>query len=321
MMDFESFCKLFYARAQNTHSGLILTHCLTDGDAAGAAIALKNAFHKFEIGIPDNPTKIARKIFNDLNTSFLTSPDPSSFDAVLVIDAGAPQMLGNLATKLGEAFVLDHHSRNPEWEKYIYFTDETRVSCSEIVFDMLKNTGIAMNQKIAKALVYGIFSDSAQFQIADARTFKTMGELVEYGIRIQDIYENLTEKSIDISQRISAMKGFQRLMFRHYKNFLIAGTIVSAHEGSVCNALVNAGADVAFVGSVKNSGFRMSGRLSNEALKLGLKLPEIFGKIASEVSLNAGGHDGAAGISGEGDVEFVLNACMEVAERWIRERA
>ncbi|MEM3395908.1 MAG: DHH family phosphoesterase [Thermoplasmata archaeon] len=320
-MTLQNFCAEFQKRIQNVRKGLVLTHCLADGDAAGSAIAIKLAFPFFEIGIPDNPTRTAKKIFSAMGVNYLTAPCIDDFDFFLVLDAAAPYMLGEIAGKLENAMVLDHHSYCSDWEYLPYYADPSKSSTAEVVYEMLREIGVRITPEIAKAILFGIASDTAQFAIAKPHAFRTAAELLEHGVRIQDVFEILSEKNQDLSQRISILKGFSRLKYQHYKEFLVAGSIVSAHEAVVCTALVNAGVDIAFVGSQKEKEFRISGRLSNNATKLGISLTEIFSEVASDMHLESGGHPGAAGVSGTGDVEFVVNACINTGLRKLREKA
>lgn len=320
MINFHELLSEFSHRVSKAKKGLVLTHSLADGDAAGSAIALKLSFPIFEIGIPDTPARTAKKIFSAMGVNCITSPPLANFDFVVVIDAAAPYMLGGLANKLTEAIVIDHHSYNKDWERFLYYTNPQKSSTAEVVYELLKNLNVKISKEIAKSIAYGIASDTAQLSLAKAETLRTLADLVEYGVKVQEIFEILNEKVIDISQRISILKGFYRLKYQHYKEFIVAGSVVSAHEAVVCTALVNLGVDVAFVGTQKKEEFRISGRLSSNALTLGLSLLEIFKEVAGDMGLESGGHTGAAGINGKGDVEAVLNALIEVACRKLKER-
>ncbi|MEM3567866.1 MAG: DHH family phosphoesterase [Thermoplasmata archaeon] len=291
---------------------------MADGDAAGSAIGIKLAFPSFEIGIPDTATRTAKRIFSAMGVEYITAPCLKDFDFVLVVDAAAPYMLGEIAENLEDAMVLDHHSYCPEWEKFPYYTNPDRNSTAEIVLEFLNGIGVQITPEIAKALLLGITADTAQFSIAKPHAFATAAMLLEHGVNVQEVFEILGEKNQDISQRISILKGFSRLKYQHYKEFLVAGSVVSAHEAVVCTALVNAGVDIAFVGCQKGKEFRISGRLSNSAVKAGISLVEIFGEVARDMQLESGGHSGAAGVSGTGDVEFVVNSCIESALRKLR---
>ena len=52
----------------------------------------------------------------------------------------------------------------------------------------------------------------------------------------------------------------------------------------------------------------------NKGFHLGTFLEE----VGSEVNGQGGGHDGAAGLSGRGDVEAVLHICKEKFKGWLR---
>lgn len=321
MMTLQDFCLEFQKKCRNARKGLVLTHCLADGDAAGSAIALKLVFPVFEIGIPDTPTRTAKKIFTAMEINYITNPPIKDYDFLVVLDAAAPYMLGEIGNELRNAMVLDHHSYCEDWERYPYYTDPSMNSTAEVVYEMLKVSKVGISPEIAKAIIFGIVSDTAQLSLAKSHALRSVAELLEYGVRIQDIFEILADKNPDISQRISILKGFSRLKYMHYKEFLVAGSVVSAHEGVVCTALVSAGVDIAFVGNQKENEFRISGRLSNNAMKIGLSLTEIFNEVAGDMNLESGGHPGAAGVSGIGDVEFVVNACIDVGFRKLREKA
>jgi hypothetical protein len=71
------------------------------------------------------------------------------------------------------------------------------------------------------------------------------------------------------------------------------------------------GADVVFVGSQRDDQFRLSARATQEIVRRGLNLGEIMKGIGTETMSDGGGHCGAAGLSGTGDVEAMLFICMK----------
>jgi len=72
-----------------------------------------------------------------------------------------------------------------------------------------------------------------------------------------------------------------------------------------------AGSDVAFVGSQRDEEFRVSARATQEVVRRGIHLGNIISEISGETDTDGGGHGGAAGISGVGDVEAMLHMCMQ----------
>ena len=93
--------------------------------------------------------------------------------------------------------------------------------------------------------------------------------------------------------------------------YIVCVSQISTFEASVCSALISLGANVSFVGSQRDDEFRISARTRHDMVELGLHLGNLMAEIGEEIGCKGGGHDGAAGLSGTGDVEAVLNICME----------
>jgi len=124
---------------------------------------------------------------------------------------------------------------------------------------------------------------------------------------------------IDISERVSQLKGAQRLKYWKVGEFIVAISQGSAFEASVCKSLLNLGADIVFVGSQRGPQFRVSARATAELVRQGLHLGRLMGDVGSETTNGGGGHPGAAGITGTGDVEAILNISAENAMKFLRQ--
>ena len=92
----------------------------------------------------------------------------------------------------------------------------------------------------------------------------------------------------------------------------------SAFEASVCKALLFLGADIAFVGSQRGEHFRISARATQAMVRNGVHLGKLLGGVGSETTNGGGGHPGAAGLTGTGDVEAILNISLENALKLLR---
>ena len=142
--------------------------------------------------------------------------------------------------------------------------------------------------------------------------------LRESSIGMDEIMD-LTEMESDVSERVSQLKGAQRLRFDRVGDKIAAVSQGSAHESSVCRAIILAGADVAFVGSQRDENFRISARAKQDLVRKGLHLGRLLDAVGGETENSGGGHAGAAGLTGKGDVEAVLNMCMSRAMDFLRE--
>lgn len=293
---------------------LILLHHNADGDAIGSAIALKTAFPKNEIGASESVSKLGKHVLSELKETATTKIDAGKYKRVVVIDASTPEQVGNLTKGARETIVIDHHTKNRTWSAKIYLCDESKTSCAEIIYQILKNAKIKINKKIAISLLVGIITDTGQFTRANKGTHIATAEILkESGIDIEDVFKLIKEgeRQTDNSQKIALLKGAQRMNFEIVNGFILASSYVSSYESAVSKMLTIMGADVSIVGGEKNGCVRISTRATPEAVKRGLHLGKILSDIGKTIKCDGGGHAGAAGLNGHGNLETIMGACMK----------
>jgi nanoRNase/pAp phosphatase (c-di-AMP/oligoRNAs hydrolase) len=76
-------------------------------------------------------------------------------------------------------------------------------------------------------------------------------------------------------------------------------------------ALVDLGADVAFVAGRHGRLVRISARTSREAARRGLNLAELLGEVGKSYGGDGGGHRSAAALEAAGDPSAILEACRK----------
>ncbi len=289
---------------------LILLHGNADPDALASAFAIKSVFGGSTIGVPGGLDRVSKVLAKTLAIDSTEKVDLST-DRYLILDTSGPEQL-NATIDLSKAIVIDHHTRNVKWEKArLYHCDDTRSSCSEIVFELLKTSGKKVPKNVALALMFGMLTDSGYFKFAKPSTLVTFAELMAlHGTQMDEVM-SLADLDTDISERISQLKGAQRLRYWKVGNHIVASSQGSAFEASVCKSLISLGADVAFVGSQRGEQFRISARATQAVVREGIHLGKLLGTVGSETTNGGGGHPGAAGITGRGDVEAILNICVD----------
>jgi len=129
---------------------------------------------------------------------------------------------------------------------------------------------------------------------------------------------SITESPVDISERVAQLKGGQRMRFERVGQYVVAISQGSSFESSVCKALLNLGADLAFVASQRDEEFRLSARARQDLVRKGLHLGQLLGNVGEETDNDGGGHGGAAGLVGVGDAEAILNICMQKSMAYLR---
>lgn len=232
------------------------------------------------------------------------------FDMKVVVDTSSPEQF-----RAPEGFVadvvIDHHMPTGGWESAkVFYCDETRASCCEIVKEMIDAAGRGIPRDAALMLMGGMLTDSGHFKYADERLLDDFSDLMRrHGIGMDEAML-LVESEVAISERVATLKAVSRVRFERVGQMIVAVSSAGSYEASSCKAILDAGADVAFVASQRGNEFRISARATQEAVRRGIHLGEICRKVGGETATDGGGHTGAAGLSGTGDAEAMLMMCM-----------
>lgn len=297
---------------------LVLLHGNADADALASAFAVQSSFPDVFIGATGGLDRVSKIMSKNLGIETIENVSKILHARILILDTSGPEQLTG-DYKLDNAIVVDHHTRNSKWQgAMMYHCDDSKTSCSEIVYDLLKAAGKTPTRNVALALMFGILTDSGYFKFARPNALVTFSELMSLNGIQMDEAMGLVELDIDISERISQLKGAQRLKYWKVGDAIVAVSQGSAYEASVCKALLGLGADIAFVGSQRGDLFRISGRATQAMVRKGVHLGKLLGGIGAETTNGGGGHPGAAGLTGVGDVEAILNITAETAMKLLR---
>ena len=186
----------------------------------------------------------------------------------------------------------------------------TRTSCCEIVKQIIDAAGVEMRRDVGLMLLGGMLTDSGHFQYAKPAMLPEFSDImVRCGIEMDEAMD-LTQAPVSMSEKIAMMKAIERTRFDRVGEMIVAISFGGSFEASSCRAIMAAGADVVFVGSQRDENFRLSARATQEAVRKGIHLGEIMSGIGRETMADGGGHGGAAGLTGIGDTEAMLNICM-----------
>lgn len=333
-------------------SKLVLTHENADPDAIGSAVVLKEHFPNLAVGVYKSLNKVSSKLVSFLDADVLVDPDPEKFEKLIVLDSSSPAQIGQLHQGKKEILVLDHHTPSWSWPKdTLFYIDESKKSLAEIIFQFFRHLilrekenerkgkeewkdavssdgfqgvsleiGNMLSRRDCLALLSGIVTDTGHFRHGDSHSLMTASLLLDaHGMELGEIFSLVNEEDeLAISRKVAQLKAGQRLEFLVIKNRYILGySEVGSFEGSACNKLLISGCDVVLIFSQEKNNFRISGRASYDLTKKGVHLGTIFLKRSSEKGWTAGGHPGAAGLSGEGDGRQALFDCVEAVKNVI----
>ena len=291
---------------------VVIVHGNADMDAVGSAYAVSHSFPECDVFAPNGLDRVSRMVAEKMGMAILDDCDPSSYDRAVVVDTSSPEQLERDVLLPPGFAVIDHHRPTGRWDGVagIFHCDDTRTSCCEIVKEILDAAGIAITRDVGLMLLGGMLTDSGHFQYARPSMLPAFADvMVRCGIEMDEAMD-LTKAPVSMSERIAMMKAIERTRFDRVGEMIVAISFGGSFEASSCRAIMAAGADVVFVGSQRDECFRLSGRATQDAVRKGVHLGDIMSGVGQETMCDGGGHGGAAGLTGIGDVEAMLNICM-----------
>lgn len=289
----------------------VLMHGNADLDALGSAYAVSHCFPPADIIAPGGMDRLAKIISDKLGITVLETYESTDYDLTVVVDTSSPEQFKPGSVRIPEkSLVIDHHMPTEKWQNMQFYCDDSKVSCCELVKDMLDNANIEIPRNVSVALLGGMLTDSGHFQFADPKALRAFADLLERSNIPMDEIMNMTRLGMTMSERIAVMKTVERSKFDRIGDMIVAISVGNSFEASACRAIMSAGADVVFVCSQREEEFRLSARASQEMVRRGIHLGNILGELSNETDTDGGGHGGAAGLSGVGDAEAMLHMCM-----------
>lgn len=110
------------------------------------------------------------------------------------------------------------------------------------------------------------------------------------------------------------------MMVHKLGDWVVAVSHTSSFQASVCNALIELGADAAFViAQEKKNRFKVSGRATRRIIAAApLHLGHLMESLGEQFGGEGGGHDGAAGASGEYRTEDFFSEINQSIVRLLR---
>lgn len=179
---------------------VIARHINADPDAMGSTFALKESIKET---FPDKNVVlagVASARFHYMGKLDHYSDYVNINDALLIcLDTPVTRMLDlDDLDRFSYKIKIDHH---PKLEEYcdLEFIDDTKSSASEMVYDLIKETNLKINKKVAEYLFYGIVADTGRFLFSNTTSsvFKVISSLMdEYKLDITNLYFNLYKRPI-----------------------------------------------------------------------------------------------------------------------------
>jgi len=310
---------------RNAKLAILLCHHNADPDALCSAFALSKLIQqvrpllKTEIAAAQGPSHLSKFLLNALPIKLTAVPHIEQADTIILLDTNTVQQLDEWAERVKASnatlIVIDHHASHPETEKLatLCVADENAASTCEIVYSFFKDLELRLSEVEAKALFLGIAFDTRHFILAKSTTFKTVADLINAGVNVEESL-SLLSLPMDESERIARLKASRRIRLLKVNDWIVAFSHVSAYQASAARALIMLGAHVAVVAGQRGDMIRISLRADHyfyeeSKVHLGRDIARPLGDYLQGMG---GGHSTSAGVNGKGDVEASLKRCVHL---------
>lgn len=278
-----------------------------DMDTIGSAISLA-ASHPNMRACGTHLGRISRRVCDELNAPLKMishqSDLPRQLGGIVVVDAASPGQVGVSLPANVPKCIIDHHTTN-SWELKnddLYVNLPVSATAEIIARYLNLYAPETLTEPVRKLLLAGLLTDSGRFKHNNSDSFKTASILLENtDINYAEFVEWLETNEVNDSERGSLVRGLQRSKATVSGNWSIIHTYCGTLEGRLAGLLLGTGHDISLVCRTRGGETRMTARASKQAVAQGIRLSDIMSKVAQQIGGEGGGHDGAAGWTGQTD--------------------
>jgi len=295
---------------------VIARHIGPDPDAIASQVALRDSIRAtfpdkkvYAVGVSVARFKFLGTL-DRIDDSLLINP------LLIAVDLPDTSRLDGVTLERYEKVIkIDHHPYEEELTSLDYI-EETVSSTCELIYLLIKNTRLKMNESIAKCLYVGIVSDSDRFLLGttSSDTLLIASELLrEYKFNLKTVYNNLYERPLNEVRFQAFITLNMTLTENNFAYIRISNDIIKEYgfDGSSASNMVN---NFNFIKEIIAWAFIVYDDKS-EMYKINIRSR---GPIINEVAsgFNGGGHKFAAGarIKNEADVDIMLQKLDEVCK-------
>ena len=281
--------------------GVVVAHKNADPDAFGAAILVYEVLRAYGVEscilFPEGLSAASKQVRERAGIEYRDCRTSELPELLVAVDTSNPVQLGGARSLLGEAekiVVIDHHVGGRLHSlATLSIVDPGAASSSEIIAVIMDVLGIKPSPAAATAGLAGIYSDTRRFQSPGIYSFQAASFLLASGANPGAF---LAQKRPEFSERYAKILAASRArVARVCREYIVVFTHIGSFESKAAKALIDLGADVAVaVKEEPGDRFRVSIRVSQEALEAGMAANRIAEYIAERYNGEGGGHPRAA---------------------------
>lgn len=279
----------------------ILSHCRPDGDTVGSTAALCLGLRKLG--------KVAYVLENPElsgNLAFLHEGLTGAWregDTVVSVDVSTAERIQVGGQDLRVDLKIDHHGKGEEFAPAA-LVDGDSAACGEIVYDLLVELGVALDQDIARALYVAVSTDTGCFRFANTteHTFQVAAACAATGVKLYPVNQLLFDTNSLTKLKIQGWM-VEHTRFLKDGKFAVCAMPWEVEQDATPDDMDNA---PGFLRSIEGVELCVLIRQSGEQVKLSVRAVPGYDASAVCARFGGGGHKGAAGAT--------CNMTMEEAE-------
>lgn len=178
----------------------VIFHVNADGDAVGSALAFLLAFSKLgkDIDVFAEENLLHNLEFLPQSEKIIIgSLTDQSYDIALTLDCGDIHRMGKRVSIYNNAkftINIDHHKTN-NINADLNYVDINVSSTGEIMFEIIKGSGIEIDKSIAQCLYTAILTDTGGFKHSNttSQTHTVCAELIDSGVDCSEVFRKVYE--------------------------------------------------------------------------------------------------------------------------------
>ncbi len=269
----------------------ILSHCRPDGDTVGSTAALCLGLRKMgkTAHIMEN-TELSGKLA--FLHEGLTKAAPDEGDTIVCVDVASRSRLCQGGGALEISLRIDHHCLAESFTA-LELVDGDAAACGEIIYDVLTEMGLTLDQDIAKALYVAVSSDTGCFRFANttANSFAVAAACAATGAELFPINQSLFDTNSLTKLKIQGWIVENTRFFRDGQIALCAMPYAVEAEATPDDMDNLSG----FLRSVEGVKLCALLRESGDGVKLSVRAVPGWDATAVCAPFGGGGHKGASG--------------------------
>ena len=311
--------KKIYDKIKSYNTIVIARHIGADPDALASQLSLREAI---KLTFPDKKVYAVGGSSSKFNYFPKLDKKDDFKDALLIVVDTPDKKRVDITTSLDEfkyKIKIDHHPFIEEYCDLELIKDDAS-SASELIFDLIKDTSLLINERIASILFMGIVSDTERFLFnSSPELFIKVSKLLkEYNLNTEELYRNIFKRPLN-EVRLQGFIAENLVVNKHGLGYIFISDEVmkslnvdSGSAGNLINSFSNIEETIVRV--------FFSEDIKNNIIKVNIRSNgPVINTVAEKY--NGGGHKFASGIklSDVKDVKKVLKDLDDVCKNYKKE--